>query len=135
MLANRLGDVRAQLTLSRNNLLMIVEPAACELQQSLPITGPEALSYADMMAKIGAAVGRSLRFEPISTDEGRRKMVSRGEPEEIIAAHLSIYRAIREGRLAAVTDTVERVLGRKPIAFDQWVRENVAAFLGITILR
>jgi uncharacterized protein YbjT (DUF2867 family) len=103
--------------------------------QSLPITGPEALSYADMMAKIGAAVGRSLRFEPISTDEGRRKMVSRGEPEEIIAAHLSIYRAIREGRLAAVTDTVERVLGRKPIAFDQWVRENVAAFLGITILR
>ena len=40
MLANRLGDVAAQLTLSWNNLLMIVEPSACELQQSLPITGP-----------------------------------------------------------------------------------------------
>jgi len=41
---------------------------------------------------------------------------------------LSIYRAIREGRLAAVTDTVERVLGRKAIPFHQWVQENAAAF-------
>jgi hypothetical protein len=40
MLANRLGDVAAQFTLSWNDLLMIVEPSACELQQSLPITGP-----------------------------------------------------------------------------------------------
>src|ERR1700677_168668 len=39
MLANRLGDVAPQFTLSWNNLLMIVEPSACELQQSLPITG------------------------------------------------------------------------------------------------
>ena len=45
-----------------------------------------------------------------------------------MAAHLSIYRAIREGRLATVTDTVQRVLARKPITFDQWVQENAAAF-------
>jgi len=31
--------------------------------QSLPITGPEALSYADMTAKIGAVIGKALRFE------------------------------------------------------------------------
>jgi hypothetical protein len=81
-----------------------------------------------MTAKIGAAIGRSLKFEPISADEERRKMVSRDDPAEIVAAHLSLYRAIREGRLAAVADTVERVLGRNPITFDRWVVENVAAF-------
>jgi hypothetical protein len=27
-----------------------------------------------------------------------------------------------------VTDTVERVLGRKPISFDHWVQENAGAF-------
>jgi hypothetical protein len=37
-------------------------------------------------------------------------------------------RAIRNGRLATVTDTVKRVLGRKPITFDQWVQENIAVF-------
>jgi hypothetical protein len=43
-------------------------------------------------------------------------------------AHVSLWRAIREGRLATVTATVERVLGRKPIPFDQWLIENVVAF-------
>lgn len=99
------------------------------LGESLPITGPEALSYAEMTAKIGSAIGKILRFQSISDAQERQLMSDAGDPTEIVAAHLSIYRAIREGRLARVTDTVERVLGRKPIAFDQWVKENAAAFL------
>jgi len=94
----------------------------------LPITGPEALSYAEMTAKIGAVIGKPVRYQAISDDDERRRMVERGEAAEIVAAHLSIYRAIREGRLATVTDTVERVLDRKPITFDQWVLENATAF-------
>ena len=96
--------------------------------QSLPITGPEALNYAEMTAKIGAATGKVLRFEPISEDEESQNMIQNGDAPEVIAAHLSIYRAIREGRLAAVTHTVERVLGRKPFTFDQWVEENASVF-------
>jgi uncharacterized protein YbjT (DUF2867 family) len=95
---------------------------------SLPITGPEALSYAQMGAKIGAAIGKSVRFEPISDDEARAQQVAWGAPEPLVEARLSIFRAIRNGVLASVTDGVERVLGRKPIAFDRWVEENVAAF-------
>jgi hypothetical protein len=36
--------------------------------------------------------------------------------------------AIREGRLANITDKVERILGRKPIAMDKWAMENATAF-------
>lgn len=43
-------------------------------------------------------------------------------------ALVDIWRAVREGRLATATDGVERVLGRKPVAFDQWVEENCDAF-------
>jgi (4-alkanoyl-5-oxo-2,5-dihydrofuran-3-yl)methyl phosphate reductase len=97
--------------------------------QSLPITGPEALNYAEMTAKIGAAIAKPLKFESLSLEEESRQMAAEGESPEMIAAHISIYRAIREGRLATVTCNVERVLGRKPIAFDQWARENASAFL------
>jgi len=97
--------------------------------ESLPITGPAALSYPEMTAKIGAALGRPLRFEPISDEEERRQLLSFGEPEPSVEAHLSIYRAIRGGKLADVTGTVERVLGRQPASFDHWVRENLAAFI------
>ena len=97
--------------------------------ESLQITGPEALSYAEMTAKIGAAIASPLRFELISDKEERRQMMSVGEPELSIEAHLSIYRAIRAGRLADVENTVERILGRKPLSFDQWARENAGAFI------
>jgi hypothetical protein len=41
---------------------------------------------------------------------------------------VSLWRAIREGRLANITDNIERILGRKPIAMDQWATENQSAF-------
>jgi hypothetical protein len=64
----------------------------------------------------------------ISDDEARQEQVAGGAPPAIVDAHLSIFRAIREGRLAGITPTVERVTGHKPVAFDEWTRENLAAF-------
>ena len=95
---------------------------------SLPITGLEALSYAEMAAKIGAAIGKPIRFQPISEEEARKQQVAWGASAELVEARLSIFRAIREGRLAVVTDTVEQVLGRKPITFGQWASENAEEF-------
>jgi uncharacterized protein YbjT (DUF2867 family) len=97
-------------------------------RESLPITGPKALSYAEMTAEIGAAVGKPLQFQPISDKQERHQMIESGCPSEIVDAHLSIYRAIRQGRLAIVTDHVDRILRQKPISFDRWVGENAAAF-------
>jgi uncharacterized protein YbjT (DUF2867 family) len=96
--------------------------------EALAITGPEALSYGEMVAKIAAAIGKPIRFKAISEEQERDKMREYGDSVEVVAAHLSIYRGIHEGRLACVTDEVERALGRKPITFDQWIQENVEAF-------
>jgi (4-alkanoyl-5-oxo-2,5-dihydrofuran-3-yl)methyl phosphate reductase len=96
--------------------------------QSLPITGPEALSFAGVTTRIGAAIGRRLTFQPISDVEARRRYSLTGASVEETEAHVSLWRAIREGRLAAVTFGVEQILDRKPIAFDQWAIENAEAF-------
>jgi uncharacterized protein YbjT (DUF2867 family) len=94
----------------------------------LPITGPEALSFGEATAKIGAAIGKQLVFQQISDEEARQRYSATGASTEETEAHVSLWRAIRQGRLATLTDNVERVLGRKPIALDQWVIENVARF-------
>jgi uncharacterized protein YbjT (DUF2867 family) len=98
--------------------------------QSLAITGPEALSFAEVTKKIGAAIGRQLRFQAISDEEAGRRFSATGASPEEIAAHVELWRAIREGRVAAVTDGVERILGRHPIPLEQWLRENAASFRG-----
>jgi len=97
-------------------------------EKTLPITGSEALSFAEVTAKLGAAIGRQLTFQPISDEEARQRYAGTGAAAEETEAHVSLWRAIREGRLASVTDNVERILGRKPIAMDQWAVENAGAF-------
>ncbi|MGA3090386.1 MAG: NAD(P)H-binding protein [Terriglobales bacterium] len=96
--------------------------------QSLPITGPEALSFAAATAKIGAAIGAKLVFQDISDDQARQRYAAISGSVEETDAHVSLWRAIREGRLAAVNDNVERILARMPITLDQWALENAAAF-------
>ena len=95
---------------------------------ALALTGPEALSFADVAARIGAAIGRHLRYETMSEEEAGRRFWANGASEEETAAHLEVWRAIREGRLGMTTDGVERVLCRKPIGLDQWITENLDAF-------
>ncbi|NTX00489.1 NAD(P)H-binding protein [Myxococcus sp. CA040A] len=92
--------------------------------ESLVITGPEALSYGEMATRIGATLGKTVRFEPISDEEAQAGVGS----GPYAAALVDIWRAVREGRMALVNEGVERVLGRRPLSFDRWVVQHADAF-------
>jgi len=96
--------------------------------ESLPITGPEALTFAEVTSKIATAIGKQLSFQPITDDEARQRYSAISSSTEETEAHVALWRAIREGRLATVTPNVESILGRKPIPMDQWITENVTTF-------
>jgi uncharacterized protein YbjT (DUF2867 family) len=98
------------------------------LGEALAITGPEAVTFLEAAATIGAAIGKTVQFEAISDEEASRRFAASGESTEVTEAHVALWRAIREGRLAMVTEEVERVLGRRPISLDAWASENAAAF-------
>lgn len=96
--------------------------------QSLPITGPEALTFSDVTARIGVAINRRLTFQPISDEEARQRYSRISASAEETEAHVALWRAIREGRVATVNGNVQRILGRSAIALDQWLNENARAF-------
>jgi len=91
--------------------------------EALVITGPQALTYAEMASQIGDAIGKTIRFEEISDDEARPDF-----DDAYADALVDIWRAVREGRLATVTDGVQCVLERQPATFGQWATENAEAF-------
>jgi uncharacterized protein YbjT (DUF2867 family) len=97
--------------------------------ETLPITGPESLTFLEVTAIISEAIGRPLSYQVISDEEARERYSRISGSREETEAHVALWRAIREGRLAATTDRVERILGRKPIALRQWASENVRSFL------
>jgi uncharacterized protein YbjT (DUF2867 family) len=96
--------------------------------QSLVITGPEALSYGEMAATIGRVIGKRVRFEEISDKQAYAGVVRWAGKGPYADALVDIWRAVREGRLATVSDGVEQVLERKAIPFEQWAEENADAF-------
>jgi uncharacterized protein YbjT (DUF2867 family) len=95
----------------------------------LPITGPESLTFGEVTAIISEAIGRPLSYQVISDEDARERYSRISGSQEETDAHVALWRTIREGRLAATTDRVERILGRKPIALRQWASENVRSFL------
>jgi uncharacterized protein YbjT (DUF2867 family) len=96
--------------------------------KSVPITGPESLTFGEATATIAEAIGQSLAFQTISDEEARQRYSRISGSREETEAHVTLWRAIREGRLAAVTQDVERILGRKPISLKQWASENASSF-------
>lgn len=96
--------------------------------EALVITGREALSYEEMAAAIGRAIGRPVGFEEISDRQAYAGAVQWTGKGPYADALVDIWRAVRESRLETVTDGVKRVTGREPIPFAQWAAENVASF-------
>jgi uncharacterized protein YbjT (DUF2867 family) len=96
--------------------------------ESLAITGPESLTFSEVAERVGAAIGKHVDYEAISDEEAGRRFAATGASPEETKAHVELWRAIREDRLASVTDGVERILGRKPIGLDRWLMENRTAF-------
>jgi nucleoside-diphosphate-sugar epimerase len=72
--------------------------------------------------------------EAISDEEARRGFAGSAEDDAeksenaYVDALVDIWRAIRKGRLATVTDGVAQLLGRQPITFEQWAQEHAYAF-------
>ena len=96
--------------------------------QSVVITGPEALSYGEMAAAIGAAIGKRVRVEEISDLKAYAGVIRWAGEGPYADALVDIWRAVREGRLATVSDGVQQVLARKAISFDRWAEDNADAF-------
>jgi len=93
-----------------------------------PATGPEALGVGDQVRIIAAALGRRLEYVPITDDAAREGMQAAAMPPYLIEALLPFAATVRSGRAAKIFPTVEEVTGRPPLTFEQWARENVAAF-------
>lgn len=96
--------------------------------QALVITGREALSYGEMAATIGRAIGKPVGFEELSDQQAYERTVEWAGKGPYAEALVDIWRAVRESRLETVTDEARRVLAREPISFDQWAAENAASF-------
>jgi uncharacterized protein YbjT (DUF2867 family) len=91
------------------------------------LTGPRLLTFEQAVGEISAAIGRELRYVPVSIEEYAAAAREQGVPEDIIEFLRYLFGEVLDGRNASITNGVQRAVGREPRDFSQYAREAAAA--------
>jgi uncharacterized protein YbjT (DUF2867 family) len=91
--------------------------------QRVPLTGPQAFTNSELVDVIGAVLGRPLQYREIPADAVRQRFIDLGFGAEFADAYMAMLAETR-GNPALVTHDVEKILGRAPVSFAQWVSEH-----------
>jgi uncharacterized protein YbjT (DUF2867 family) len=86
----------------------------------LVLTGPEALSYADIAATLTQLTGRPITHRQLTYEQMRDRLAAAGIPAEFAAMLAGMDRSIAQGAEDRVTATVEQVTGRPPRSFREY---------------
>lgn len=96
--------------------------------QSYTLTGPELVTMDIMVQTIGRQLGRAIQYLDMADSEAAEMLRKFGLPEYVVGGLVEVFIAMREGRFAYLTNTVEQVTGSKPRPFEIWCRDHITAF-------
>ena len=97
------------------------------LRQSIPMTGPHALTNAELVGVIGKVLGRPLRYQEVPARVCRDAFVGMGFPAGFADAYIAML-ASTVGHPAVVTHDVGKILGRPATSFADWAADHRTAF-------
>jgi uncharacterized protein YbjT (DUF2867 family) len=96
------------------------------------VTGPEALSYTDVAAKLTGVMGRRISYVGASDDAVRQALLDAGLTKWFASALIGLYQDYRRsgtgGYAAQVTGTVQRLTGRPARSLDDLLDEIAPTF-------
>jgi uncharacterized protein YbjT (DUF2867 family) len=91
--------------------------------QQIPLTGPQAFSNSELVHIIGTVLGRPLRYLEVPPEVIRRRFIDLGLGAEFADAYAAMLAETLD-KPALVTREVEKITGRAPTSFAQWVTEH-----------
>jgi uncharacterized protein YbjT (DUF2867 family) len=92
------------------------------------LTGPQAVTFADVAQAISAAAGREVSYLALPDEAAKQGLVEAGTPRSVADQIVSIFAALRCGAGEHVTDTVESLTGRPPGDVATFLRRHAHLF-------
>lgn len=93
------------------------------------LTGPELLTFADMVHQIGRVIEKPLTYEDLPLENVLGNLSNMGLPSEGLKEIGEILDDIAGNRFATVSPDIERVTGRPAHSFAEWVCQVKGLFL------
>jgi len=94
---------------------------------SVPVLGPEDLSYNDMATIMSEVLGKRVRFQEIPGEVFKARLLQRGMSEAMAQANLDMWLAYNRGLDTAEPRTPESTT---PTSFRQWCEEVLKPSVG-----
>ncbi len=96
---------------------------------AVDVTGPEALSYADVATKLSSTLGRGpIKYVDAPDDAIRQALAGMGMGEWMVNSLVELFQEYKrsgtDGYAAQVTDSVQQLTGRPPRTLDQLLAED-----------
>ncbi|MDT0341718.1 NmrA family NAD(P)-binding protein [Streptomyces litchfieldiae] len=91
------------------------------------LSGPRGLTFAEATEVIARAAGRPIAYEELTPEEYGAELLAEGWPPEAVEGVNAMFALMAAGHLAPPADGVARVLGREPVAFEDWAARTAPA--------
>src|SRR5713101_874475 len=95
-----------------------------------PLTGPEALTMAEVAEKLSAVTGKDIRYINVAPEDAKKAQLAAGVSPYIADALAELFAERRKGKEANVSPAVQMILGRPPVSFDEFAKRNASIFRG-----
>lgn len=92
------------------------------------LTGPASLTFGDVARDLSAALGRRVRYRPVSVARFVAERRGQGTPLALCAVMSALYTAQRLGAADGVTDDLPRLLGRPATAMAGYAARETATW-------
>lgn len=98
--------------------------------KAYPLTGPEALSMAQVAEKLSSATGKTIRYVNVAPEDAKKAQLAAGMPAYLVEALSELFAERRKGKESHVSAIIATILGRPPTSFDEFAARNAAIFRG-----
>jgi uncharacterized protein YbjT (DUF2867 family) len=95
-----------------------------------PLTGPEALTMAEVAEKLSAATGKTIKYINVPPEDAKKAQLAAGAPPYIADALAELFAERRKGKESQVWPVAQTLLGRRPTSFAEFATRNAAIFRG-----
>jgi NAD(P)H dehydrogenase (quinone) len=106
---------------------VLLDPSAHD-GQTYDLTGPEAVSLAEVTEAVAAASGRPVRYHAETMEAAYASRAHYGRPRFEVDGWVSGYVAVANGELDAVTDTIPRLTGHPATGLEDFLRVHPESY-------
>ncbi len=95
-----------------------------------PLTGPEALSMAEVAEKLSIVTGKPIQYVNVAPEEARKANLAAGMPPYLADGLFELFAERRKGKEAQVSTVIPTIFGWQATRFDEFAARNAAIFRG-----